>query len=99
MQKVTIRVWFEEQTKFGRYTDSLYFTPEDYEEITEEHLNTLKKERVDRWVENREKRKALVYEPTEEDLAAERDELELQKTELESRIAELTIRLEATVGK
>ncbi len=99
MDKVKIKVWFEAQTSFGRYTDSLYFTPEEYEVLTEEQLESMKQERIDRYVARREAYKLSISEPVEADLEVEKADLEAQKADLEARIAELEAQLGDSDGE
>lgn len=86
MDAVKIQVRFSKETKHGRYSDSLYFTPEDYETLLPEQLEAMKEERVNRWVTMMDNR--VVHEPTEEDLLREKERLEEELAELNARLGE-----------
>ena len=79
---VRIQVLVTEDTEFGPFQDALYFTPEEFEDLSEKALTDLKTERVEKWVENIETASARDYTPSVEDL-------EVEKANLEARIQEL----------
>lgn len=83
--KISIKVEFTEEVNGNKFTDSLYFTPEDYEALSEKQLNSLKKERVDNF-------KAFIDnppappEPTKEELEQSKEILAEQLAKLEESI-------------
>lgn len=84
MDTVKIQVRFSKETRHGRYSDSLYFTPEDYETLLPEQLEAMKGERVNRWIAMMDNR--VYVEPAEEDLLREKERLEQELAELNARI-------------
>ena len=83
--KISIKVEFTEEVNGNKFTDSLYFTPEDYEALSEKQLNSLKKERVDNF-------KAFIDNPPEP-IEPTKEELEQQKQMLQDQVAELDARI------
>lgn len=68
IQSIKVQVIFTEPTKYGEFTDALYFSPEEFEAKTQEDLNVLKSERVENFVANieSESTKEVVELPIEE---------------------------------
>lgn len=83
--KISIKVEFTREVNGNKFTDALYFTPEDYEDITDKELETLKQERVDNF-------KAFIEnppqppEPTKEELEQSKEILAEQLAKLEESI-------------
>jgi hypothetical protein len=76
-----------EETEYGRYSDSLYYSLDDWAKLTQEELDAAIKQRVNGWI------KAITtppepYIPTKEDLEAEVARVEMQKVDAENRLAE-----------
>lgn len=46
-----IQVRFNEDTKYGNYSDALYFTQDQYALLTPEDINALAQARVDAWAD------------------------------------------------
>lgn len=75
--EVNIQVRFSRQTEDGvTFTDALYFTPADYEALTEGEIEALEDERFQRWQE-------VVSSPSPEPSAAD------QLADIEQQIAQL----------
>ena len=98
MDKVSIKVEFTRQVNGNNFTDSLYFTPEEYEAMSEKQLNVLKQERVDNF-------QAIIDnppqppEPTKEELEQQKQMLQDQVAELDARITKKLEVVEPVKGK
>jgi hypothetical protein len=51
INSIKIQVNFSQNTEFGIYQDALYFSQEDFANLTEEQLLVLQNERVNNWVQ------------------------------------------------
>jgi hypothetical protein len=76
-----------ETTPYGKYSDSLYYTLDQWSTMTQEDLDTAIKERVDGWI------KAITtpvepYIPSKEDLESEVVRIEMQKIDAANRVVE-----------
>lgn len=89
--KISIKVEFTEEVNGNKFTDSLYFTPEEYEAISEKKLNSLKKERVDNF-------KAFIDNPPEP-IEPTKEELEQSKEILAEQLAKLEESIQAKGAK
>lgn len=89
--KISIKVEFTEEVNGNKFTDSLYFTPEDYEALSEKQLNSLKKERVDNF-------KAFIDNPPEP-IEPTKEELEQSKEILAEQLAKLEESIQAKEAK
>jgi len=49
-QQVKVQVLFWEETVKGRYQDAIYYTPEEYEQITQAEIDVEKQKRLDKWL-------------------------------------------------
>ena len=88
--KIYIQIRFSELTKHGQFSDSLYFTPEDYAKKSKEDITALEKQRVENWIYLIEN-PAVATEPTKEELEAERETFLQRADELQTKINEKTI--------
>lgn len=82
--KVSIKVEFTREVNGNNFTDSLYFTPEEYEALSEKQLDKLKKERVDNfqaYIDNPPQ-----YEPTKEELEVAKEMAVEQLAKLDEKI-------------
>ena len=50
MHEVKVQVQFTADTKYGSYGDSLYFTEDEWAVLTEVKLESMKQQRIDKWV-------------------------------------------------
>lgn len=50
-QQVRIQVIFRRETSYAIYQDALWFTQEEYAATTQEDIDKMKQERVDKWLE------------------------------------------------
>ena len=96
MKTVKIQVMFTQATEYGDFTDALYFSPAEYEALTDEQLTTMQNERVANYVQSI-KDSMVVTEPTVEDLQAQQEAIDKQieqltntKENLSSQITDLT---------
>lgn len=48
--RLKIQVGFSVDTPRGRYTDNLYFTQEEYKNITQQEIDAMKQARVNKWL-------------------------------------------------
>lgn len=51
MDQVRVQVMFTEPTKYGEYTDALYFSLDEYEAVSDQTIETLKAERVANYID------------------------------------------------
>lgn len=91
--KVQIKVDINEQTELGQFVSSLYFTPAEYEQLTEQDIANKAKAEADKWVafvkEQSSKEPEPQPEPTVEELEAQKQILEQQLQEVNNKIEEL----------
>jgi len=92
MDTIKIQLSFSEETKYGTYNDSLYFTEEEYKQATLESIAALKQERVDKWI------KVLTTPPpivelTDEEIQQQLQQIEEQKVALDTTKSELEAQL------
>ena len=86
-EKVTkIQVRFSEQTKYGTFTDALYFTQEEYAAISPEDINAQIQDRVANYIATVEAPGQNV-QPSKAELQAAKAELETQLVELNDKIS------------
>ncbi len=83
---VQIQVLIDTDTEFGRYQDSLYFTIAEFTALADGELVKRKKDRTDAWVERMRAASKVEYNPTDEELLAEKQELEARIQELDAQI-------------
>lgn len=100
MDKVSIKVEFTEDVDGLTYTDSLYFTPEEYETMSEKQLDAKKQERVDNYrTFITEAKSRIPVEPTKEELEQQKQMLQDQVAELDARIVKKLEVVEPVKGK
>ena len=92
-KNIKIQVQFTQTTEFGEYSDAIYFSPAEYEALTEEELTALQNERVANWIQTI-KDSQVVVEPTDEELLAEKTAIEQQIAQLEDRKEDIISQLE-----
>lgn len=83
--RISIKVEFTEEVNGNKFTDSLYFTPEEYDALSTKQLNKLKQKRVDNfraYIEN----PPQPPEPTKEELEQSKEILAEQLAKLEESI-------------
>jgi len=81
-EKITrIQVRFSEQTKYGTFTDALYFTQAEYDAISPEDINAQIQDRVANYI-------AAVEAPGQ-DVQPSKAELQAAKAELEAQVSDL----------
>ena len=78
---VSVQVKFTEQTKYGSFTDALYFSPDEFSTISQDDIKALIKNRVDNYI-------SVVETPTQ-DVEPSKAELQESRAELAAQIAEL----------
>ena len=77
--EIRVQIKFKENTKYGIFTDALYFTQAEFDALTIDDLKVKKKEHTDKWVyfvETESKKESPP--PTEEELLAQQAELQAQ---------------------
>jgi hypothetical protein len=62
---IMIQLTYTEETDFGTFIDSIYFTPEEYDIVSKEEITKQKKIRLDSWIAHHEYPNQVV--PTVED--------------------------------
>jgi hypothetical protein len=72
---------------FKEYNNIIYYTPEEYDKITEEDVTNAKNVLFNKWV-NDLKNQPVYPEPTREQLESEKTELQERINALNSKIAE-----------
>jgi hypothetical protein len=93
-EKVRVQVQFSEDTEVGKYNDALYFTQEEYEQLTQKQIDAIKKQRVDNWV-NIIKTPVIQKEQTKEELQIQEQQLINQKASIESQLSEVSSKISA----
>ena len=91
MDKVSIKVEFTRQVNGNNFTDSLYFTPEEYEAMSEKELEAKKQERVDNF-------QAFIDNPPEP-AEPTKEELEQSKETLAAELERLNEKIQAKEAK
>lgn len=72
---VRIQVLISEDTELGKFNDALYFTPSEFEALTDEQVAQTKASRAQAWVDSvKEASSRETSEPTKEDLEAHANE-------------------------
>lgn len=89
--KVTIKVEFTREVNGNSFTDSLYFTPEEYEAMSEKELDAKKQERVDNF-------QAFIDNPPEP-AEPTQEELEQSKETLAAELERLNEKIQAKEAK
>lgn len=84
---IFIQVRIKEHTEAGEFNSAIYYTPEEFEQLTNEQVATQKQTVARQWSDFvKEERKRVPVEPTVA-------ELEVEKSELESRLNALSQRI------
>lgn len=87
-KNIFIQIRIKEQTEIGEFNDSLYYTQEEFNNLSEMELQNAIKIRVDKWVAFvKEQPKIIPVEPTKEELEVRKLELEMELNEIISKIA------------
>lgn len=89
--KVRIQVQFTRQVNGNNFTDSLYFTPEEYEAMSDKQLDKLKQERVDNF-------QAFIDSP-QQPPEPTKEELEQSKETLAAELERLNEKIQAKEAK
>ena len=89
--KVSIKVQFTRQVNGNNFTDSLYFTPEEYEAMSEKQMDKLKQERVDNF-------QAIIDNPPQPPEPT-KEELEQSKETLAAELERLNEKIQAKEAK
>lgn len=84
--KVKVIVNFTTMTKYGSFSDNLYFSEDEYTSLT--NLNNLMQQRVDNWIAYCDNPPAPV-ELTKDDLQAQLDQTVSNLTDVVTKIAPL----------
>lgn len=85
-ENVRVQVLISEDTVHGRFQDAIYFSLEEYNNLTEEALQSAKDARVNAWVESVTNASKVEYVPTKEDLQSEKAELSARLVEVEQQL-------------
>ena len=88
MQRVMVQVYFCEETKYGTYSDALYFTQDEFPLKSKNDIASLIQERIDAYIDNVENSKTP-KELTKEELESAIAELDSQKAELQNKLDEI----------
>lgn len=76
---ISIAVHICEPTECGQYCDTLYFTPAEYDALSDDDIAAAVRERTKNWVEFvQAQAKAAPVEPTDEEVAARKAELQAE---------------------
>ena len=92
MHEVKVQVQFTADTKYGSYGDALYFTEDEWATLTEVKLESMKQDRIDKWVaymDTVSKPKVLTKEELQEQLGNVTEhilQLQSRQSELQSQI-------------
>ncbi len=89
-EQVRVQVIFTAETKYGSFTDALYFQFDEYPKLKKKDIESMKEERVNNYIKAIEDAaKAPKLEPTIEDLQATAATLEQQLEQVNSQIREI----------
>lgn len=89
---IRIQVLIKEDTKFGEYNDSLYFSKDEYYSLTDDEITKQVFQRVFNWVDAIENA-PVPLPPTKEELIAQQNALVEQKVSIDEQIAELATQI------
>lgn len=85
---VFIQVRVKEDTSEGTYQDSLYFSPSEFEAMTDKDVDSAIQSRVDAWVASVQAANVRITpEPTEEELVEMKEQLERQLEEVNQKMS------------
>lgn len=84
---ISVRVSISQNTRRGGYNDSLYYSRDEFDKLTDKEVQAAIDERVNSWLTFCDKQATIVpVDPSD-------DELKAQKTEYERLIAEIDEKL------
>lgn len=82
-----IQINIDEETKYGKFSDSMYFTEEEFNELSEKEVNSRIEERLIKWIDFMDN-KPEDLGPTVEQLITHKEKLQALIDEAEGRIQE-----------
>lgn len=82
-KNIFVQVKIKEQTELGEFSDALYFTLAEFNNLTEVDLQEAIKVRVNKWVTFVKKQKNIIpIKPTMEELEAKKLKLEIELNQI-----------------
>lgn len=89
---VKIQYRIKENTKNGEFNDAIYYTKEEFEALDQSVVDAQVALRVTNWVKLVDEQSKIVpQEPTQEELEAQKAELERQLGEVNDKLSILTV--------
>ena len=85
--EIKVQVRFTEDTERGEYSDSFYYTIDEWASITQEDIDKEKSERITNFV-NAPEKTPIVPEPTKNELQYNLDRLNLEVSKMENKISQ-----------
>jgi hypothetical protein len=85
-QNAKIQINISQKTEFGEFNDALYYTPDEWANLTQDDIDKATQTRVDNWV-NLIKNPPPPPEPTKEELEQRVADLENYKTSIDAQIS------------
>jgi hypothetical protein len=85
-ENVRVQILINEDTVHGRFQDAVYFSLDEYNNLTEETFQSIKNARVDAWVTSVTENSQRDFVPSKEDLQSEKAELAARMTELDEQL-------------
>lgn len=99
-QDVKVQVKFTENTAYGDFSDSLYFTESDYAKLKQKDLDILKKAKLDAWIYDKEHPAPVVpYDPAKDIIRQKVQLLTNQQNILESKLQSIKSQRESLEKK
>jgi hypothetical protein len=93
-ETVQVQVRFSQDTKYGQYTDALYYPLKDFDKVDPKDIETAKDDRVAGYIYAVE-HPAPPKEETKEDLEKLKAEYESYKASVEQQILDVSAKIEA----
>lgn len=90
-ENVRIQVLVTKDTPIGRYQDALYFSPDEFNAISQDDVDAMAQKRADDWVASVQAASKIDYVPTAEELQAQKADLQAQLDAVDTQLAEVSI--------
>lgn len=91
LKTARIQVLISEPTPEGQFNDALYFSVDEFENLSDEEVEVLKQERVNAWLALQDEARKPRPDPTEAELVERKENLLESIAELEREVAKIDI--------